>query len=244
MKLHRRSSVKSKAPTKIGPELNFAATEAYNFLRTNLGFSLPNKEGCKIIGITSSSPSEGKSFTSINLAYALAESGQKVLLVDGDMRRPTINRILFSKKIKGLSNYLVESENKIIRDGVLSENLSVITSGDTPPNPSELIGSNKMKFALDKLSQKFDYVILDLPPVSVVSDPLVVSKWLDGIIVVVKHDTTKTREITNTVKQLRYVNANIIGFVYNGFRIAEKTYKRRGYYGGSYRYSSYQSQDD
>lgn len=238
----KRDNHSHRALNKIGNELDFATSEAYNFLRTNISFSIPNKNGCKLIGVTSSTPMEGKSYTCVNLAYSLAESGQKVLLIDGDLRKPAIGRMLNKKYVKGLSNFLAENEHSIINTGLLSDNLAVIFSGDTPPNPSELIGSKKMHTALEKLSKHFNYILIDLPPVNVVSDPLIISKWLDGIIVVVKHKYTRTSDIVNSVKSLKYVNANIIGFVYNGCTNTEKTYGRRGSYYYTSSYSSHKSE--
>lgn len=230
----KNSKKRSAKDYKIGRELDFATLEAYNYLRTNLSFKFPDKEGCKIIGITSSLPVEGKSFTSVNLAYVLAESGLNVLLIDADMRKPSLGNIFKAPKRKGLSNFLAEGEMKIVNKNMLTDNLSVIFSGDTPPNPSELIGSKTMKKIIDNLSEKFDYIILDLPPVNSVSDPIIVSKYLDGIIMVVKHRYTKRREIASAVRQLKNVEANIIGFVYNGFSENSRYFKKSTYYKNYY----------
>ena len=238
---------KTERKKKLGPNLDFASTEAYNLLRTNVMFSFPEGPGSKIIGVTSPCPQEGKSFTCANLAYSTAEAGHKVVLVDCDLRRPSVYKNLGLSLTPGLTNYLVNNERDVIHSGVLHKNLSVITAGDIPPNPSELLGSQRMKETLDLLCERFDYIFLDLPPVLSVSDPLVISKYLDGIIVVTRHNTTRRSDLNETVRQLEFTNVHILGFVYNSY--GENTssyyrskYYRKGYYKGYYKrhyYSSY-----
>ena len=217
---------------KLGPNLDFASAEAYKLLRTNLVFSFPNKESGKIIGLTSAHPQDGKSFSAINLAYSLAEAGSRVVLIDGDMRRSSLAPTLNMPMAPGLSNYLAGDAKDVIHKNVLHENLSLITAGDPPPNPAELIGSPRMKMVLDALSQRYDYIILDLPPVNLVADPLVVSKYLDGMILVLRHAHSKRREVLEAVRQLKFVNTHIVGFIYNGY--GKKSSKRRSYYRSSY----------
>jgi capsular exopolysaccharide synthesis family protein len=216
-------NIKKKGPEtgkkarKIGKDLDFASVEAYNLLRTNLSFSLPDKEGGKIIGITSPCPQEGKSTTSLNLSYSLAEAGHKVLLIDADLRRPSLAKAIDVPMVPGLSNLLVDEKSEnAIHQGILHPNLSVLLSGNIPPNPSELVGSKKMKSLLDDFASHFDFVIVDLPPVNSVSDPLAASKHVDGMIVVVRHGHTRRKDIAEAIRQLEQVNAKIFGFVYNG----------------------------
>ena len=222
---------------KLGPNLDFASAEAYKLLRTNLIFTFPNKESGKIIGLTSARPQDGKSFSAINLAYSLAEAGNRVVLIDGDMRRSSLAPTLNMPMAPGLSNYLAGDAKDVIHKNVLHENLSLITAGNPPPNPAELIGSPRMKMVLDALSQRYDYIILDLPPVNLVADPLVVSKYLDGMILVLRHAHSKRREVLEAVRQLKFVNAHIVGFIYNGY--GKKLSKRRSYYRSNY--SPYQT---
>ena len=223
---------------KFASELDFAASEAYNLLRTNISFALAGKnENGRLLGISSPCPQEGKSFTSINLAYSLAKDGQKVLLIDGDMRRPSVAGVLEMSRTPGLSNLLAGGNaEEIIHFGTLHENLDVLLSGDIPPNPSELLGSERMQTVIGEFSQKYDYVIVDLPPVTAVADPLVMSKLLDGIVVVVRHGYTKKKNVREAVRQLNFSGVRILGFVYNGFRHGStKYYKRSGkYYRRSY----------
>ena len=182
-------------------------------------------EGGKVVGVCSSYPQEGKSTTSVNLAYSLAEAGHKVLLIDGDMRRPSVYETVGIDMEPGLSDMLSGKNGVEARVGVLHEGMSVLPSGHIPPNPSELIGSNKMMNLLDEYKKIYDYVILDLPPVLLVSDPLAVSKYLDGMIIVVRHAKTRRRNVVETIRQLEYAGAKILGFVYN--RIGTKSGKRR-----------------
>ena len=226
----------NQRPTKVGKELDFASREAYNLLRTNISFAFPDQKGGKVIGITSTSPQDGKSKTSINLAYSLAESGKRVLLIDGDMRRPSVCTTLELPMEPGLSEVLSGGiEETPVHKSVLHENMDVLLSGRIPPNPSELIGSHGMEALLEKCKEIYDYVILDMPPVMSVSDPVVASRYISGMIIVVRHEKTGKRELAETIRQLEYVNVKILGFVYN--RFDKKLQKRRGYSG----YSNYSS---
>lgn len=213
----KKKGADKKSGQKIGRELDFASFEAYNLLRTNLSFSLPDNDAGKVIGITSPCPQEGKSTTSLNLSYSLAEAGYKVLLVDADMRRPSISQALDLPRSPGLSNMLTEEPDGAIRRGVLAENLSVLLSGDIPPNPSELIGSKKLQKLIEGFRSEYDYIIIDLPPVISVSDPLAMSKNIDGMVVVVRHGHTRRSDVIETMRQIKLVNVNVLGFVYNGF---------------------------
>ena len=221
----------------VGPSLDFASREAYNLLRTNISFAFPDVERGKIVGVCSSCPQEGKSTTSINLSYSLAEAGYKVLLIDGDMRRPSVAETLSLPLEPGLSELLSGNQENDIIEGVMHENLSVLVSGHIPPNPSELISSHKMDNLLNTFRESYDYVILDLPPVLSVSDPIAVSKYIDGMIVVVRHGKSKRRDLLETMRQLDYAKVKILGFVYN--KIGIKNPKYSAYKKYKYRYSEY-----
>ncbi len=199
----------------LGSGLDFASREAYNLLRTNITFAFPDESSGKLIGITSACPQEGKSTTSINLAYALADAGYRVLMMDCDMRRPSVSEALKIEAEPGLSDTLSGKSEPLIYTGILHENLSVLTSGHIPPNPSELLGSNRMKELLEGYREEYDYIIVDLPPVLSVSDAVVASKYLNGMLIVVRHRATKRREVREVVRQLEFVDAKILGFVYN-----------------------------
>ena len=140
----------------VGPKLNFEGREAYNLLRTNLMFSVKrNNRKARVIGVTSSVHGEGKSLTTINLAYSIAESGKKVILVECDLRLPTLRKKLGLPKTTGLSNLLagINSENATLHKDVLIKNFDVVQAGDIPPNPSELLGSNQFTVLIDNLAE-------------------------------------------------------------------------------------------
>ncbi len=217
--------------------INYAATEAYNRLRTNISYSLAKKEsGGQVIGITSASPSEGKTFTATQLAYAMAKEGNKVLLVECDMRRPAVGEALGMAEQPGLSDLLVGKAENVITKTALNDNLFIVLSGVIPPNPSDLLSSPKVKEWLEAESKNYDYIILDLPPVLAVADPLIVAKYADAMVVVTKHESTRKKYIINTIAQLKMTNVRILGFVYNDFRLDGGHYYRneKYYYAGHY----------
>ena len=225
--------------------MNFAASEAYKLLRTNLMFSFSDNENCGIIGMTSAFRGEGKSLTSINLAYTFAEAKKKVLLIEGDMRLPTMAGRLGLKGSPGLSNLIagmsgfreVVQTFKTEAEGKEPVTFHVLVSGDIPPNPSELLGSNRMKVFLDSLRNAYDYVILDLPPVTVVTDAVLSSKLVDGMVVVVRSDHAVRGALSDTIRQLRLVEAKILGFVFNGASESGGGYYRsKNYYKQNYYY--------
>lgn len=231
----------------IGENLNFAASEAYKLLRTNLTFSFTDEDTKRVIGVTSSMKGEGKSLTSINLAYTIAETGKKVLLMECDLRLPNIAKRLNLKSTPGLSNLLVglNTANQVIQQGVLQTELDAIVAGDVPPNASELLESSRMQYALEKLSEYYDYVILDLPPVTAVADALVASKLASGMVIVVRQDYATKAALAETMRQMRYANARVLGFVMNGVVDSELPYKKRYYkYGYEYGYGYDQQKKD
>ena len=217
----------------LGDNLSFAAAEAYKLLRTNLNFSLPANEGCKIIGVTSALKGEGKSTTSVNIAYTMAQSGQKVLLLETDLRLPTLAKRIRVRSKPGLSNLLVGqcSGNEILQKSGLLPNLWVATAGDIPPNPAELLGSKNMAMTLTALSEVFDVIIVDLPPVTAVTDAVIVSKLVHGMVVVVRQNYCVRGAVDEVVRQLRFADAKILGFVMTGADTQSKNYKRYGSYG-------------
>jgi capsular exopolysaccharide synthesis family protein len=186
--------------------------------------------------MTSSVHGEGKSLTIINLAYAIAESGRRVVLVECDLRLPTLRKKLGLPKTTGLSNLLAGNtgEKATLHKDVLIKNFDVVLAGDIPPNPSELLGSKAFANLVDNVAESYDVVLLDLPPVGEVSDALVVSKVADGLIVVVRNDYTIQSDLDYTLRQCEMVGAKVIGFVYNGSATKSKKYKYG--YGKKYKY--------
>ena len=200
----------------LGEKSNFHVREAYKSLRTNMRFFL-NEEGCKKICITSGAMSEGKSITILNLAISIAEDDKRVLLIDADMRRPTLARLLNAPASPGLSNVLagLASEKDAVHRSAYS-NLDVMFAGDIPPNPSELLGNRRMRELLDNLSEKYDYILVDTPPVNVVTDTCVVAGMLHGVLYLVRKDKADRASVIKGVNQLELTGARLLGFVMNG----------------------------
>ncbi len=220
------------AERAIGPNLSFGAAEAYKLLRTNLNFSIPDKNGCKIIGITSSLRGEGKSTTAINIAYTMAQTGSRVLLLECDLRLPTLGKRLGAKQTPGLSNLLAgqSTGNDVIQATKLIHSLWVVTAGDIPPNPAELLGSDQMKVTIDKMSEVFDVIIVDLPPITAVSDALLISKVVDGMVLVVRQNYCDRGSLNESIRQLKFAGAKVLGTVMTDADTQAKSYRRKNYY--------------
>ncbi len=229
--------------------LEFTATEQYKLIRANLDFTLPEDEKCPIIGVTSSMRGEGKSTTSINLSYVLAEKGSKVLLIDGDLRIPSIAKKLDIESFQGLADLLRGKGAQIseFKSHLLS-NWFILPAGEIPPNPSELLGSGRMEKILNQLREIFDYIIIDLPPVNIVSDAVSISSLISGMIVVIREEYTEKKELERCFRQLKLSNVNVLGCVMNGAKSGSGSYgryKRYRYYKyyKYYRYSQYYQSD-
>lgn len=200
----------------LSSNASFMVQEAFKMLRTNVMFSLPGK-GCKCIGITSANRSEGKSMVSINLAMSLAQLGKRVVLIDCDLRIPTVASKLGLKNDVGLSNYLAGTEAdsflRIYHHG--DPRIDVVLAGRIPPDPTMLLGSPAMKNLIKTLRESYDFIILDFPPISLVTDAVLLTDSVDGYLVVVRHNTSEYSKLNETVTQLEFAHAKIIGFVYN-----------------------------
>lgn len=218
----------------LSADTGFHVTEAYKAVRTNTMFSLPGK-GCKKIAVTSSFMSEGKSTTCINLAITFAQTGARVLILDADMRKPTIHRKLDRVNDKGLAHLLgafCTLEEAIIHTE--HDNLDIITSGHIPPNPAELLASEAMTELLAELEKQYDYIFIDTPPVNVVTDAAVLAQSVSGMIVVVRQDTTHHKEVQNTLERLEFAQAKILGFILHGVKEEKHVYGKYGKYGYSH----------
>ena len=213
-------SAQSGKRAVMGPNISFAASEAYKLLRTKLQFSFVDENDNHIIGLSSALSGEGKSLTAVNLAYSLAQLDKRVLLVDCDMRRPTLAEKLSLLKYPGLSSYLTRQcgldELVQVCDMKSGSNpFYVICAGQNPPNPVELLSSERMKKALKAMRSVYDYVILDLPPVGEVSDALAVAKETDGMLMVVRQNYCDRNVLAETVRQFEFINSKILGVVFN-----------------------------
>ncbi len=220
--------------------LDFATTEAYKLLRTNLTFCLADSPEHRVVGVTSSFRGEGKTTTSINMAYALAQLDKKVCLLDCDLRLPTVADKLDKNPAPGLTNLLVgdTSVNSILQSCSFDDTaFYIISAGDIPPNPSELLESKSMKNVIESLSNVFDYVILDLPPVGVVADPLVVSDYVNGMVIVAGEDAYERKTFANTLRKMGDVKSNVLGVIVTHSTTQKKEYKKYGRkYGDKYGY--------
>ena len=244
-KVKKSSSLVNNEHAKtLHKNLEFTATEQYKLLRTNLDFTLPVNIKCPVIGVTSSMRGEGKSTTAVNLSYVLAERGQKVLLIDGDLRIPSIAKKMDITSSVGLTNFLMGKGVDIEAFKTdISENWYILPAGNIPPNPSELLGSKRMEAVLEDFKKIFDYIIIDLPPVNIVSDALSISGLITGIIVVIREEYTEKKELEHCFRLLKLSNVNVLGCVMNESRNGGGSYgKYRKYkYYKYYKYYRYET---
>lgn len=224
-------------------------SEAYRSLRTGVQFSMIDRPESTSLQVTSANPSEGKSVTAVNLAAVLAQAGFRVLIMDADLRRPMVHKIFMLDNRLGLTDLfrnlrsseieqqLDEYLEQIIRP-TSQEGLWVLTSGPIPPNPSELLGSNINRQVIKALKDRYDYLILDSPPVMIVTDAVVLSTLVNGSILVIDAASTHKNQLKQAADRLREVNANILGVVVN--RISPKSDGFQSYY----QYNNYQKYGD
>ena len=229
----------------MGKHVSFAAAEAYKLLRTKLQFSFADENGCRVIGLSSALSGEGKSLTAINLAYTLSQLNKKVILIDCDMRRPTLAEKLGIAKTPGLSSFLTGQCNldELLQRCNLKGDeaaFAVIAAGQNPPNPVELLSSARMEAALNALRKYYDYVILDLPPVGEVTDAMAVAQKTDGMLLVVRQNYCNRIVLADAARQFGFIHSKILGIVVNcvvepGRTYGKSYYKRYyKYYGSSY----------
>ena len=221
--------MKSELIVQNDPKSNVA--EALRIVRTNLQFSSVD-EKLKTILVTSSVPGEGKSFISSNLAVTFAQNNSKVLLVDCDMRKGRLHKIFNFSNYIGLSNLLIDDINTDIKKYIKKtdiENLSIITMGSMPPNPSELLASAKSKVVIQMLKNKFDYIIFDGTPVTGLTDSIIMASLVDKVVIVSSIGDINVEILENTKQALSNVNANIAGVIANKTPLVNSNYY--GYYG-------------
>lgn len=212
-------------------DLKNPATEAYRVIRTSIQFAQAGKE-LKTLAVTSCMPNEGKSMTAANLAVVLTQAGKSVLLLDCDMRNPTVHKNFNLSNKVGLSSCI--SMGTALSDAVQKtsiEGLYALTGGVIPPNPSELLGSEQMKNVLQRAKEQYDYVLIDTPPVMPVTDALIVSRFVDGMILVIASAEVKVEMARDVKNQLVNAGANILGVVLNKVRSEHHGYGYYYYYG-------------
>lgn len=236
---------KTEQSAFIGSGISFAASEAYKLLRTKLQFSFADENSCHVIGMSSALSGEGKSLTAVNLAHTLSQLDKDVLLIDCDMRRPTMAKKLGVKSKPGLSSFLtgqIGPEQLIQYCGIANDETAfhVIAAGECPPNPVELLSSDRMANAIASLRNMYDYIILDLPPVGEVSDALSVAKIVDGVLLVVRQNFCNRLVLSDTVRQFEFIDARILGLVFNCADEHTGAYSKA--YGKKY-YKAYEKQN-
>ncbi len=223
----------------------FAIKEAYKTIRTNLILNLDDNP-CHLITVTSSVAGEGKSTSSINLAIAIAQFDKKVLLIDGDLRKRRASRYLKYHSTVGLTD-VVRGEATFADAVNVTKypNLDFLSSGASVNNPAEILASRSMNLLLDEVSQKYEFIIIDTPPVNVVSDALPVIKRSDGVILVARELIITTKEFNKLITSLKMIEANILGVIYIGTDSTQPYYHRKGYYGKNYyhKYGGYNTYD-
>lgn len=204
------------------------SAEAYRTLRTNIQYSSYDKKIKKIL-VTSSEPAEGKSTIIGNLAISLSQSENTVIILDCDLRKPTMHKKFKISNEFGLTELLVGK--KELKDVIQyrNKNLHIITSGKIPPNPAEMLASKSMKRLLEQLSNEYDYILMDTPPLNAVTDAQVLSTEADGTLIVIRSEKTKKESILTAKNLLQKVNANILGIVFND--VANSINKYYYYYG-------------
>jgi capsular exopolysaccharide synthesis family protein len=204
------------------------ASEDYRSLRTSLLYSLVDTPP-KVVEVTSAGPSEGKSTTSANLGVVLAQVEKQTLIVDCDMRKPTIHKIFGLRNLQGLVNVLAGEHDlpEVCQEAL--PGLKAITTGPIPPNPAELLSSRRFTELLNQTREEFDYVLLDVPPIGIVSDPAIAATQADGVLLVIDSQSTRKGSVRQAMRSLEGVGANVLGTVMNNVKAS-----KGGYY---YRYN-------
>ncbi len=211
------------------------ATEAFRTIRTNLQFMSPDKE-LKVIMVTGSEAGFGKSTVASNLALTFSMTGQKTLLIDTDMRKPMLHKLFDLPNFQGLSSYLAGDQDEI--EDLIQEckhsGTFLLPAGPIPPNPSEMLNSKKMEDLIKKCKKESAITIIDAPPLLPVTDALLLSQKVDGVIMVAETNQTKKEVFTKGIERLQQVNANILGTILNKYPVNKSsyyTYENYYYYG-------------
>ena len=237
----------------LTPSSPFAIREAYNSIRAKLLFT-GRGEKCPVFAVTSAMMHDGKTTNAVNLAISIASTAKRVLLIDGDMRKPTVHRYFSLENKNGLSEILAGLTNEVKIRKTDVENLHVLTSGQIPPNPAELFASKQMENLLSYVKDFFDYVIIDTPPVNLVSDAAILAEKITGYVFVVLSGKNHFYELTYALDTVQQMNGNVVGIVlndatgrsgnhYGGYRSSyySKNYRYRRGYGRNYYYTTYET---
>lgn len=238
----RKSKVSSTVDSSkmLSASSSFMVKEAYNAIRTNLLFTQQG-EKCPVFVVTSPNANNGKTINAANLAISFAQMGKKTLLIDSDMRNPTIHK-LFSFSVKnGLSEILAGLTDSINVNKTEIENLSVLTAGKIPPNPAELLAAPRMDKLLNFVKDHYDCVFIDTPPVNIVTDATIFASKTTGYVMIAKTDTTNVPELRTAISILKSVGGNVLGFIINDADSEKKkyfSYYRKYSYNYNYNYGT------
>ena len=236
-KKEQTESANEKRKRLLTQDTPFAIKEAYVKMRTNMMFCMTadGSRPCRTFGITSARPSEGKSLTAANIAISCAMLGKRTLLIDADLRRPTQKHLWGINIQHGLCDYLAQiGPLEMVKTEQLP--LWIICTGMIPPNPSEMLSSDRMKLLLDKYAGLFDYVIIDTPPINTVADAQIVSALADGMLVVAKSGLSTLDEIDEAVESVQSAGGNFCGVILNDMNLKSAKYSYRSKYGSQYGY--------
>lgn len=226
----KNSNKNSVNVANLSDKNKFAIVESYKVARTNIMFSLAANEK-KVFAVTSYSKGEGKSTASSNLAISFSKMGKKVLLIDADMRRPNIHNIFKLNNSTGLSNVVSKmiSFEEAVKCDVITD-LDVLVAGTIPPNPSELMCSNSFIKMIEKLTEEYEYIIIDTPPVGVVADALLLKDLIAGFVVVVREKVTTHRDLSKLLESMKLADTKVLGLVEVGCDISARKGKKKYYY--------------
>ena len=240
-KTMKYDGLRNRENTILSDNSKFFVSEAYKTLRTNILFSAGDS-GSKSFVITSAIPGEGKTTNAINLAISFAQTEKKVVLIDGDLRKPKLHKYFDLENKTGVSNVIsgvYDGTNKDFIQNTHIENLDLITSGHIPPNPIELMASDNMCKFIKKLEEIYDFIIIDTPPVNVVSDALVLSKYVTGYIMVARSEYTEYQSLNSAMSNFELANIKPLGIILNDVANKRSRYSSKRKYGYKSYYNYY-----
>ncbi|MGN1114005.1 MAG: CpsD/CapB family tyrosine-protein kinase [Oscillospiraceae bacterium] len=225
--------------TLLKKDVPFQFVEAFKILRTNLIFALSQKKS-NIFAVSSALPGEGKSTTAANIAISMAQTGSKILIIDADMRKPVQHKVFKLSNQKGLSTLIggMHSFKEVLNADIIP-NLDVITSGPIPPNPSEILASDNMKTLLGELSKQYNYIIIDTPPINIVTDAITIIPDIAGVILVSMQASTPLTAFQQAIDSVKFAEGAILGAVVTNVNVVSGKYNYKYKYKYSYKYRNY-----
>ena len=220
----------SELITKYDPKSPIS--EVFRLLRTNIQY-INKDEKTKVIMFTSTSPENGKTFITANLAITLAQANKKVIIIDTDIRKPRLHKIFELENEIGLSDYLRNTSDGLYIRKTNIENLSIVTAGTLVSNPSELLEQDKFKKTIEALKEKYDYVIIDSSPILMVTDSILVSRIVDATILIAVYNETRLDDLKSAIRRINYVGGNVAGIVLNKAKVPLNQYNAKYFYGNT-----------